>query len=108
MGLGVLGSRHVSACAPNPSALPSSGPNATRTRVREQLGADFTVDYKQNNIGAAVKELVPEGVDLIFDCASGDTLQQSLSALKPKGKLVSILHQGEGLDPAIDFQYLFL
>ncbi|QNF34786.1 NADP-dependent oxidoreductase [Adhaeribacter swui] len=74
----------------------------------QELGADHTIDYSQGDIGAAVKALVPEGVDLIFDCASGDTLQQSLSALKSKGKLVSILHHGEGLDPDIDFQYVFV
>ncbi|MBF8965061.1 NADP-dependent oxidoreductase [Pontibacter sp. FD36] len=74
----------------------------------KELGADFTIDYKDQDVGAAAKEVAPDGVDLIFDCASGDTLQQSLAALKPKGKLVSILHQGDGLDPAIDFQYVFV
>ncbi len=74
----------------------------------KELGADFTIDYKDQDVGAAAKEVAPDGVDLIFDCASGDTLQQSLAALKPKGKLVSILHHGEGLDPAIDFQYVFV
>ncbi|QMU28085.1 NADP-dependent oxidoreductase [Adhaeribacter radiodurans] len=74
----------------------------------KQLGADFTIDYRQGDIGAAAKALVPDGVDLVFDCASGETLQQSLSALKPGGKLVSILHHGDGLDPAIDFQYVFV
>ncbi|RDC63618.1 NADP-dependent oxidoreductase [Adhaeribacter pallidiroseus] len=74
----------------------------------QQLGADFTLDYQQGNIGVMVKEIMPKGVDLIFDCASGDTLQQSLPALKPAGKLVSILHHGEGLNPAIHFQYVFV
>lgn len=72
------------------------------------LGADNTIDYKDNNVGEAVKELVPDGVDLIFDCASGETLEQSLQALKSSGKLVSILHHGEGLAEAIDFSYVFV
>lgn len=50
----------------------------------------------------------PAGVDLIFDCASGETLQQSLPALKENGKLVSILNRGENLDPDIDFEYVFV
>ncbi|MDQ4139653.1 MAG: NADP-dependent oxidoreductase [Bacteroidota bacterium] len=74
----------------------------------KQLGADFTVDYNQGDIGATIKKLVPDGVDLIFDCASGETLQQSLSALKPTGKLVSILHHGQSLSPDINFQYVFV
>ncbi|MFA1773218.1 NADP-dependent oxidoreductase [Rufibacter glacialis] len=74
----------------------------------KDLGADHTVDYKNTYVGQAVKELFPEGVDLIFDGASGETLQQSLEALKPGGKLVSILNTGEDLDPGIDFQYVFV
>lgn len=73
-----------------------------------KLGADYTVDYQGTHVGEAVKQLVPAGVDLIFDCASGVTLQQSLTALKPKGKLVSILNHGTDLDPAIDFTYVFV
>lgn len=72
------------------------------------LGADTTIDYKNEDIGEALKEIEPEGVDLIFDCASGETLQQSLTALKENGKLVSILNSGENLEPGIDFEYVFV
>ena len=74
----------------------------------KELGADSTIDYKNQDVGAAVRALAPDGVDLIFDCTSGDTLQQSLKALKPAGKLVSILNHGKDLNPAIDFQYVFV
>lgn len=73
-----------------------------------ELGADHTITYKGTDVGEAVKQLLPEGVDLLFDCASGETLQQSLRALKPQGKLVSILNQGQDLDPQIDFTYVFV
>ena len=74
----------------------------------KKLGADETIDYKGVHIGEAVKKMIPEGVDLIFDCASGETLNQSISVLKPSGKLVSILNRGEGLDKSINFQYVFV
>ena len=74
----------------------------------KELGADHTIDYKDNHIGEATKELFPEGVDLIFDCTSGESLQQSLVALKPSGKLVSILNQGNDLPADIDFQFVFV
>jgi NADPH:quinone reductase-like Zn-dependent oxidoreductase len=72
------------------------------------LGADETIDYKEVNISEAVKQIVPEGVDLIFDCASGETLHQSLSALKPTGKLVSILNRRDNIEKSINFQYVFV
>lgn len=74
----------------------------------KELGADEAIDYQDTEIGEAVRELDPEGVDLIFDCASGETLQQSLQTLKEDGKLVSILNRGQNLDSAIDFEYVFV
>lgn len=74
----------------------------------KELGADYTIDYKNKHIGEATKEIFPEGVDLIFGCTSGESMQQSLMALKPSGKLVSILNQGEGLNPDIHFQFVFV
>jgi NADPH:quinone reductase-like Zn-dependent oxidoreductase len=74
----------------------------------KELGADHTIDYSSANVGEATKKIFPDGVDLIFDCTSGETLQQSLQALKSSGKLVSILSQGEGLKPDIDFQFVFV
>ncbi|MCJ8163428.1 NADP-dependent oxidoreductase [Pontibacter sp. E15-1] len=74
----------------------------------KENGADHVLDYKDTNVGEEVKKLYPAGVDLIFDCAGGDTLQQSLAGLKPNGTLVSIVHQGEGLDDGINFHYVFV
>jgi NADPH:quinone reductase-like Zn-dependent oxidoreductase len=74
----------------------------------KKLGALHTIDYHTVHIGDAVKEIYPDGVDLIFDAASGESLKQSLSALKKTGKLVSILNRGTDLDKSISFQYVFV
>lgn len=73
----------------------------------KSLGADHTIDYKDQDIGEAVEEIAPNGVDLIFDCTSGESLKQSLKSLKSSGKLVSILNQGDDLDEDIDHQFVF-
>lgn len=73
-----------------------------------ELGADQTIDYHDNDIAGAVKDLYPDGVDLIFDAASGETLHKSIPALKKGGTLVSILHPGQGLDKSINFRYVFV
>lgn len=74
----------------------------------KELSADVTVDYHDTDVGKAVLGKESGGVDLIFDCHGGETLQQSLKALKENGKLVSICNHGEDLDPEIDFQYVFV
>lgn len=63
----------------------------------KQLGADETIDYKAGPVAEAVKKAAPEGVDLLFDAASGDTLTQSLATLKPNGRLISVLNDGKNL-----------
>jgi NADPH:quinone reductase-like Zn-dependent oxidoreductase len=74
----------------------------------KELGADNTLNYKDTHVGEVVKEIYPDGVDLIFDCAGGETLQQSLQVLKKDGKLVSIVDQGNDLDSEINFEYVFV
>lgn len=63
----------------------------------QQLGADHTIDYKAGPVGEQAKKLASDGVDLILDAISGDTLAQSLIALKPGGRIVSLLSDGKGL-----------
>ncbi|TXK47932.1 NADP-dependent oxidoreductase [Pontibacter qinzhouensis] len=106
-GSGGVGSMAIQLAKAKGATIMAVASEANHAYMQE-LGADFTVTYKNTHVGEAVKEVIPEGVDLIFDCASGDTLKQSLQALKPSGKVVSILHQGEGLGADLDFTYVFV
>ena len=83
--------------------------SAKNADFMRELGADFTVDYAAGPVADAVRRVAPAGVDLLFDGASGDTLAHSLSALKPNGRLVSVLNDGKNLSlPAgVQFTHLF-
>jgi NADPH:quinone reductase-like Zn-dependent oxidoreductase len=74
----------------------------------KDLGADHTIDYKAGPVGEAVRKLVPAGVDLLFDAVSGDTLTQSLLALKSDGRLISVLNDGKALNlpPTTHFEHV--
>lgn len=74
----------------------------------KELGADETITYEDTNIAEAVLNVESDGVDLIFDCTRGDTLQRSLKALKKGGKLVSITKSNPDIDSNIDFEYVFV
>ena len=74
----------------------------------EELGADETIDYQNTDVGKTIRDIEPGGVDLIFDCTSGETLRQALPTLKDDGKLVSIVNHGDNIDPSIDFEYVFV
>ena len=51
----------------------------------KSLGADVVVDYKKQDF-----EKILSGYDVVLNSLDSDTLQKSLSVLKPGGKLISI------------------
>lgn len=55
------------------------------------LGADLVIDYQNEDIVASVRKWMPEGVDVVLDCVSAGSFPNSLDALRPGGKLVSIM-----------------
>ena len=52
----------------------------------KSLGADEVIDYKSQDVTALVKD-----VDLVADCAGGESQNKLFEALKPGGKLLSIV-----------------
>ena len=56
----------------------------------KSLGASGTIDYERGDFITGLGELVPDGVDLVFDCHGGDTLQRGLLCVRSGGNLVSI------------------
>lgn len=69
-------------------AATCSGPNREYLHA---LGCDYSIDYQQQDIAAALREWAPEGVDMILDCVGGGTLTDALDMLRPGGMLVAIL-----------------
>ncbi len=74
----------------------------------KDLGADETITYEDIDIAEAVFDVANDGVDLIFDCTRGDTLERSLKTLKDDGKLVSITKSKPDIDSNIEFEYVFV
>jgi NADPH-dependent curcumin reductase CurA len=54
--------------------------------VRE-LGFDACVDYKNEDVSAALRRTAPEGIDVYFDNTGGPILQAALFAMKPHGRI---------------------
>ncbi len=56
----------------------------------KSLGAASAIDHEGGDFSERLRELMPEGVDLVFDCHGGDTLQRGLACVRVGGSLVSI------------------
>lgn len=55
-----------------------------------ELGADGGVDYREEDVGRAIRRLTGKrGVDLVADSAGGSTWESSLRALRKGGRLVN-------------------
>ena len=55
------------------------------------LGADTAIDYRADDVAAAVRRWAPDGVDLVLDAVGLDTLlPQATAVVKPGGSFVEI------------------
>ncbi len=56
--------------------------------VVEELGFDATIDYKTQDVDAALGELCPNGIDIYFDNVGGDILDAALLHLARHARVV--------------------
>lgn len=54
------------------------------------LGADHAIDYRSEDVAAAVAKICPEGVDLVLDTVGQGVLPQSVQIAKKGGRVVTI------------------
>ncbi|MEE9348793.1 MAG: NADP-dependent oxidoreductase [Flavobacteriaceae bacterium] len=53
-----------------------------------ELGFDSAIDYKSDNVIAAIKEHCPKGIDVFFDNVGGEILDAALTRLRKNARIV--------------------
>ena len=56
--------------------------------VVEELGFDACIDYKHENVKTALKQHCPKGVDLYFDNVGGEILDDVLTQIRMRARIV--------------------
>ena len=56
--------------------------------VIDEFGFDACIDYREDNLAAALKQHCPRGVDVYFDNVGGPILDAVLGRLAPKARVV--------------------
>ena len=56
--------------------------------VKEHLGFDEVIDYKNDNIYSSLKKYCPEGIDVYFDNVGGEILDAALAKLRMNARIV--------------------
>lgn len=90
-GAGGVGSFAIQlAKAAGARVIATAGP-ANQDTLKE-LGADVTIDYSQLEVAEAVRrETEGRGVDAVLDTVGGGLIAESLKAVRPFGRLATIL-----------------
>ena len=88
-GVGHIGVQLAKAAGATVYGLVSSPEKA---KIAENLGADFTINYRQKTAEQFVAEYTDgQGFDVVFDTVGDDNLQNAFKAAKLNGTVVSIL-----------------
>jgi NADPH2:quinone reductase len=84
--------------------LATAGSDAKLARLRDELGLDHGVNYREQDFVAAVRERTGgRGCDLVVDSVGGATLQKSLECLAYRGRCITVgdaSREGKQLDVA--------
>jgi NADPH-dependent curcumin reductase CurA len=56
--------------------------------IVEDLGFDAAIDYKADNVGSALAQQCPSGIDVYFDNVGGEILDAALARLARHGRVV--------------------
>ena len=56
--------------------------------LRDELGFDAAIDYKSEDVKAALREHCPQGIDIYFDNVGGDILDAALTRLARGARVV--------------------
>ncbi len=65
--------------------------NPDKLAVCTRCGADYVINYREDNFVASVRELTGgKGADVIFDPVGGDVFDQSLKCINVEGRIIVI------------------
>jgi len=56
--------------------------------LTRELGFDASIDYKAEDVSAALRKQCPKGIDVFFDNVGGDILDAALANLAPRARIV--------------------
>jgi NADPH-dependent curcumin reductase CurA len=69
-------------------AIGIAGGPAKCAYVRDELGFDGVIDYKNEDVAARLKEHCPKGIDVYFDNVGGEILDHALARLARNARVV--------------------
>ncbi|KAA0147637.1 hypothetical protein FNF29_07192 [Cafeteria roenbergensis] len=63
---------------------------AAKAAMLRSIGVDRAVNYKEEDLGAVLRDEFPRGIDVAYESVGGDMFETALAALRPHGRIVVI------------------
>lgn len=86
-GIGVSGIQMIKAMG---GIVYASAGSKEKCDFAESLGASKCINYKNEDFLEVIKEIEPQGIDIILDMIGGDYTEKNIDLLKPEGRLCII------------------
>ncbi len=97
-GVGTFAVQFAKACGPQVLATASQRNHA----ALEELGADLAIDYRDEDVAARVRAATAgHDVDCLFDCVGSVALYPALPAVRPFGRVATILGGSGDISPLV-------
>jgi NADPH2:quinone reductase len=97
-GAGGVGSTVVQMARAVGARVITTAGSEQKAAICRELGADCVVNYRDNNVAAAVHEFAPEGVDVLWETRREPDFEADVSYLAERGRM--ILMAGRDARPA--------
>ena len=88
------------------TVIATAGSDA-KVAVARRHGADHGINYTTQSVKDAMKELVPNGADVVFDPVGGSVFDQTLRCIAPEGRIL-VIGFASGTIPAIPANLLLV
>lgn len=86
--------------------IAAAGSDEKRQAARAH-GADAVIDSRSADLRAAIREVAPDGVDVVLDSVGGGAFEAALRTIRPDGRIVTIGFAG-GTIPAAALNILMV
>ncbi len=67
----------------------SAGGPSKVAMIKDELGFDAAIDYKDGKLAEQLAAVAPQGIDVYFDNVGGDHLEAALAVMRPRGRIIA-------------------
>ena len=93
-GAGAVGNAAIQLARWAGATVVSTVSTPQKAALATAAGAHHTVDYRQQDVVAAVRALAPEGVDIVVEVAPTQNLRTDLALVRPRGTISIYANNG--------------